>query len=308
MNNTQCFEKVDSDNAYKYVFIVATILCIITTVPGFYSVVWFEKFGSDKRRTVFNKLLSSMCYVGMFANVFVQGLFVLRFVYGPLPNIVCFWLCLSKRVTINFGFLVLDSISVVRYIFIFWLKNPAAFNDEFWHVFITLSCILMSFGFQVIRATIPGNQLVEYSLCTGDDPTPYFFLPSFGRGYIESFSLILQISIYIKIGLYKKKARKRIGPETYWQHLKNAFLMDAEKQSLSSLAIDIVLAFVLAFGSVFIVLVNFKSCSDFLMNPKFIVVYHTYMLFPCISTLIFVVVCFVKNPSLRQTILRELTS
>jgi len=186
------------------------------------------------------------------------------------------------------------------------LKNPAAFKDEYWHVFISAWCVLMSFTFQVLRATIPGNQLVEYSLCTGDNPTPEFLLPSFGRGYVETFSLILQILIYIKIWYYKRQVRKTIGPPAYSSYLKNVFNTDLDNEMLTSLATNIALGLLLTSGSVLIVIVNFKSCQDFQLYPKFIVVYYTYLLYPCISICFFTAVWFIKNPVLRQTIFREL--
>jgi len=306
LNETQCFEAIDSQNVFKTVFILSTILCIILALAGFYSIIWFERFGSDKKRTVLNKLISSTCYVGMFANGFVQSLYAFRFAYGPLPPLLCFWLCLSKRTVINVAFLLLDSISILRYTFIFWLKNPAAFKDEFWCTYTNLLCILISFIFQVVRATIPGNHHVEYSMCTGEDPTQYFNMPSFGRGYVESFSLTLQILIYIKILLYKRRARTRIGPEGYASHLSNVFNTDLDNRSLSSLAMNIVLGLLLAFGSVFIVIVNFNSCSDFQKFPNYIVIYHTYMLRPCNSCAIIIGIWFFNNPALRQTIWREL--
>jgi len=203
---------------------------------------------------------------------------------------------------------MLDLISLIRYIFIYWLKNPAAFKDEFWCVFLNLWCILISISFQIVRATVPGNHLVEYSMCTGNDPTPFFYLPSFGRGYIESFSLIIQIIVYIKIWLYKIKARKAIGPQGYSSYLKNIFINDLDKQSLTGVAPDIALGLSIASGSVLIVVVNFKSCQDFQMFPKFLVVYYTYIFAPCIFSILFVVLWFMKNAELRETILRELKS
>jgi len=209
---------------------------------------------------------------------------------------------------ISVAFFILDSIALVRYIFIFWLKNPAAFKDEFWAVYINIWCLVISVLFQVLRAIIPGNQLVEYCLCTGEDPTPIILLPSFGRGYIESFSLIFQILIYAKIWFYKRKAKKVIGPQVYSSYLKNVFIVAMDKDVISSLATDIVAVLVLAFGSVFIMIVNFKNCEDFQLFPKFIVVYYTYMLYPCLSCVIITMVWFIKNPVLRHTIVQELKS
>lgn len=308
MNKTQCFENLDSENPFKVAFISSTMICIIFALPAFAAVIWFEKFGSDKKRTIINKLVSTMCYIAIFANVFVQGAFVARFTYGPLPPLPCFWICLAKRLFICTGLLIVDSISGIRYIFIFWLKNPAAFNDDFWHAFVSSWCLLMSFVFQMVRATIPGSQLIDYNICVGQDPTSVFLLPSVGKGLVEVSTLILQVIIYARIMMYKRKRGNLIGPQDFKSYLRHIFINNLDKQSLSSLATDIVAGIILAFGSAFVAVVNFKTCQDFLSYPKFVIVYHTYMLSPCLATLIGVFVIFLKNPILRQTLIRELQS
>ena len=305
MNSTQCFSSLDSHNPFKVVFIFASILCILVALPGFYSIIWFEQYGSDKKRTLINKLISSSCYAVIFCLVIVQGLYIGRFSYGPLPTKVCFLLTLAKRSVICCGFLISDVISMTRYVYIFCLKNPAAFEDDFWHAFSTLWCILMSVMFQVIRATVPGSQLVEYSLCTGEDPSSLFHLRSFGRGYVEILSLVIQMLIYIRICLFKRRMQQTIGPLSHSQHQNNIFISNLESESLTTFATNIIFVFVMAFGSVFIVIINFKSCEDFLSYPKFIVVYYMYTLYPCLSCCLVLLICFVRQGLLRQTIFRE---
>jgi hypothetical protein len=40
----------------------------------------------------------------------------------------------------------------MRYLFIFWLKNPAAFNDEFWGKFLNWSVVILSWISQVMTS------------------------------------------------------------------------------------------------------------------------------------------------------------
>jgi hypothetical protein len=62
-------------------------------------------------------------------------------------------------------------IAVVRYLFIFSVKNPATFQDEFWSFFINI--LVISFGFlsQVLFACLPGRQPLTFYFCTGDIPS-----------------------------------------------------------------------------------------------------------------------------------------
>jgi hypothetical protein len=52
------------------------------------------------------------------------------------------------------GMLFLDCIMVTRYTFIFWLKNPAAFQDEFWSLFINLWVVGFSWIAQLVFEVI----------------------------------------------------------------------------------------------------------------------------------------------------------
>jgi hypothetical protein len=55
-----------------------------------------------------------------------------RYLHGPLPVTVCRFNYFFKLVLTTQSILCLNSVMATRYIYIFWLKNPAAFHDEFW--------------------------------------------------------------------------------------------------------------------------------------------------------------------------------
>ncbi len=55
-----------------------------------------------------------------------------------------------------------------------------------------------------------------------------------------------------------------MGPRVFLSYVKNVFIVAMDKDTISSLAIDIVAVEVQAFGSVFIMIANFKNCKDFL--------------------------------------------
>ena len=47
----------------KVVSLVFSLLCLIIVPAVLYSLVWFDSFGSDKKRTFINRLFSSFCAV-----------------------------------------------------------------------------------------------------------------------------------------------------------------------------------------------------------------------------------------------------
>jgi hypothetical protein len=55
----------------------------------------------------------------------------------------------------------------VRYLYVFYLKNPHEFKDDFWHLFINLWVISVSFVSQFTFVQLPGKQPMNYYLCIG---------------------------------------------------------------------------------------------------------------------------------------------
>jgi hypothetical protein len=61
--------------------------------------------------------------------------------------------------------ILLFAMTFIRYIFIFWLKNPAAFHDDFWLLFINLWSILFGVVTQLPRALVPGVNFTKIAWC-----------------------------------------------------------------------------------------------------------------------------------------------
>jgi hypothetical protein len=91
---------------------------------------------------------------------------------------------------------------IFRYIFIFWLKNPAAFNDDFWSVFVNLWIFLFAWLSQIAVIFGPGRPYRNYYICTGRDPTLDEHLAeknlSFNLGF-KLFSILLHAIMGIRI-------------------------------------------------------------------------------------------------------------
>ena len=46
----------------KVIFVIVSIVGGFVLLPLVYSIIWFEQFGSDKKRTLINKFVSSVCW------------------------------------------------------------------------------------------------------------------------------------------------------------------------------------------------------------------------------------------------------
>jgi hypothetical protein len=78
------------ENTFARIFsLVFATTCVVVAPPLLYSVIWFEKFGSDKKRTLINKLVAMNCLNTILILTLVQLPEIVRFTYGPLPRIIC---------------------------------------------------------------------------------------------------------------------------------------------------------------------------------------------------------------------------
>jgi hypothetical protein len=137
--------------------LVALFLCII----------WFDQIRSDSKRIIIARLFCSGCWSSIGYLFLVHLIDLFRYIIGPLPEFVCFYHLVLKNAFSLQLLIILNLIVIFRYIFIFWLKNPAAFQDEFWHFFLVIWMKGFSFISQWVIAYFPGTQSLNYYVCLG---------------------------------------------------------------------------------------------------------------------------------------------
>ena len=148
-----------------------SISFVLLLVPLLVSIIWYEWYGSDQKRIFINKLVTSIALCFLTQLILIQIPEMLRYMTGPLPNWFCFWHYVLKNTIAIQEIVYFGIIALVRYLFIFSIKNPAIFQDEFWHFFITIQVVIFSFFSQLIFACLPGRQPLTYYFCTGEIPT-----------------------------------------------------------------------------------------------------------------------------------------
>jgi hypothetical protein len=181
------------------------ISCTLICTPLFYCIIWFEKFGSDKKRTLINKLLTMNCWNAMGYLIFVQTIEIFRFICGPLPLIICNVKNVLKFATMNSFILNTDAAIFANYAYIFWLKNPAAFHDEFWCQFISAWIHCASLLIMVALHMIDEFQIQTCFICSGKIATEK--LKTTTMGGIRSIliaSVLLHLVLRSRIFNYKK--------------------------------------------------------------------------------------------------------
>ena len=163
---------------------------------------------------------------------------------GPLPCIFCFMKTTIRSCYATQGFLYFNVILIIKYMFIFWLKNPAAFPDQFWLIFINVWIKGFSFIFNFVWFYTAEHQIINFYICTGKDPTKDLKKPLNIYNIVEISSILLQVVISLRIKFYKFSTMN----EQERSNFKSSFLFDVSKQSLATLSTNFlnVLAIVLA--------------------------------------------------------------
>ena len=147
--------------ASKFVILTAAAILIILNMGLLLGLIWYERYGSDNRRTLMNKLFSSLCWVGI-AHDLHSVLDFLRYLFGPNFSTLCAIQNFLKVTATSMFLLFYDSILLTKYVLVFKLKNPGAVNDDFWCRFINVWVCSASLLYDGTRYVLPGKMNFSY--------------------------------------------------------------------------------------------------------------------------------------------------
>jgi hypothetical protein len=268
-----------------------------------YGIIWFERHGSDQKRTLLNKLVSSFCWSCVEWFFIIQFFDMIRYVYGPLPAGLCLLENHLRFAIFTQQMLFTDGIILTRYIFIFCLKNPAAFNDDFWYLVINVWIVAFSFLSQIVSAMMPGRSTLYFYICSGKSPLRDEDIPpkvGLTQQLVTIVSILLHIYILVKIHLYSKKV-------TVSQSFRISFTkMSIFNNSLSDLTtcfVTVVLGLVVV---IFTWQANQIPVKNFNCYPNYLFEYFLRMVGPNIFWITLVSLYYFRNDKLRHSITSEL--
>jgi hypothetical protein len=213
-NNNQTMYPELNDNLYsglnefsssKIIGIISSAINIVFFTPLFYSIIWYEKYGSGIHRTLINQLVSSCCWLLIAFNLFVQIPVVVFSLIGAAPELTCTLTMMVQSVVTVQSNLLMIAISAVKYFYIFIIKSPSGVNDEFWCQLINISTTFFACLSQAVFLLWPGKFPFNYYVCTGTDPRLIkgttkvnIFLPlSFFTNIVVYIFVFVKIKIYV---------------------------------------------------------------------------------------------------------------
>ena len=134
-------EKLD-DELVLFIGIPFGLLLGFLNVLGSAGIIWHEKFGSDNKRIFLNKTVASLNWVSIAWFLLIQPTDMLLYFYKPLPYWYCNITYILRNSLILLSVIYTDLILIVKYIFIFWMKNPANFQDDFWSFIVNVWVVM----------------------------------------------------------------------------------------------------------------------------------------------------------------------
>ena len=293
------------ENRFSKIFLVSfAIIALPVVLVLSFSMIWYER--QSEKRTIVNKIVSLMCWTLIEFTVLVSIPDLPRYLFGPLPELTCWIHQIVKNGMVAKMLLLQTSLVVSRYACIFWLKNPAALDDEFWGKLIFIWTTLFGFGSQFVFIFLPGKHPVNYYVCVGKNPEdgqPHPIKFNISLYIVSTISLFIHLFCSLKIIIYKNKFKDRDLDEIRVQ--KNSLLKAIENQSLlDCTSISFNMALLAIFGMVVLKLgqVEPKDLNEF---PNYFLVYWIQLVNAPLMSISLFAMCYLRNENLRKSVFKE---
>lgn len=276
------FQVLMANNPTKILCLAFSLIGILFGPPFLYIIIWYEKFGSDQKRTLLNMYVSMYCWEWIKFVLLVQTIETARFLYGPLPHFVCYGQLVLKNSTINNALLYMDARILTRYIYIFRLKNPAAFKDDFWLLFSCLWIQSFTLLFEIVRQLLNEKLASSFYICLGIDSTNVKGSTR-GLGMIIQITTLLHIVIYLRILIYKIKGMTLPQQSKISYIIKKLFVDDFEIKSMTTYASHIFYISLLGISASLLIFSNGIPPKDLNIYPYNLIIYYRSFVAPILG-------------------------
>ena len=288
--------------------VIFSLLSSSIVVVFLYGIIWFERFGTDNKRTFINKLVSSQCWSLILYFAFCQTADTFVYIVGPYPELLCFFILVIKNSLKAQVLLFIDLSLFTQYFFIFWLKNPAAVNDDFWSRFSTIWTSGLTYIFYFTKYTLDSRKPLVFYTCSNTNPIEVFSKPFSFQAHFELFSILFCVAIKIKIRFFQKSNLLFEKMSQGSISNKKTILENISKNYLSSFRTNvIVLAIFLSF---ILVTMRLNKLSPIAVNeyPNYLYVYFFQLISPPSIGFTLVGMFYARNSFMRETLMHEITN
>ena len=176
-SNTDFFLALTQDGTLLGVCLTFAMFVSIILPVFLYSVIWYEKHSSDNKQTLLNKFETFVSWSGIEYLTFVQMAENVRYLVGPLPAYFCLFVRILRSTIFVELLVYLDLAVLTRYFYIFWIKNPAGFQDDFWAMFLNMMVKMFCLLSMIVWHLAITYQPLNFYICAGIDPTLAYLNP-----------------------------------------------------------------------------------------------------------------------------------
>ena len=112
------FNIIFEDRPLKNVGVISSLVVIVILFCLLSGIIWFERYGSDLRRILINRLVSCICWCLLQGMIFLWLADVVLYFYRPFPLWICYLQIIYRQAVILRLILLFDSIIITRYIYL----------------------------------------------------------------------------------------------------------------------------------------------------------------------------------------------
>jgi hypothetical protein len=201
ITNGNIFDGVYEMRTSKVIGIIISMINILIISPAMYYIIWYEKYEINGVRSLINQFASSGCWVTFVFNILILTTEVMMAFRTTNHESFCFvHLMIKNTLAIQYSSLA-SSMSIMKYLYIFVLKNPSGQYDDFWCIYINMNKALLITMSQFIYQFLPGRNPYSYYLCCGKNPSG---LGKTKINYTLYISILSLLFIYLYVLLKKK--------------------------------------------------------------------------------------------------------
>jgi len=284
------------DTLSKLLFTAVSICIHILSGVMCYGIIWYERFGTDYKRTLANKITALICWNGIFDIPIATLTNIAIYFFGPLNETHCFLSLVFRNFIKSNSLLFLNAIIISRYVSIFWLKNPASVDDDFWSAFIGFLTIIFSSVLNLSVYIFPQRHSVHYYACGDMDPNVDAHRSKTMNAQLEVLiCFALHFVILVKIKVYKCK-----------HGLANVNVNDTtDEDFVTDVAGNVFLIIFAGFYSILQIIVNSLTVSDANAYPNYLYVYAYQLWLFGLTRFVILTSFYVRHSSFRKKIWNE---
>lgn len=273
-------------------------------IPLFYLIGMYEK--NFHRKTLINQLIYYMMMNCFFGNIIFQSSNIILYLSGPLSKEFCYQLTMSFPTFTNEFLLLTDAVSITRYVFVFYLKNPTVLQEDFWARFILVWIVGFSIFSQVaIMVGSPGRDPNETFVCIGhisaelEEIEPKKNLPIF---FVAIFTITLHLITTLNCLGYHKMTNHHISDVT--TNIRSLTIANrvaiVEKSNLIYTIMSIVAALLMCFGMILPITINSMTLKALTSYPNFLLLYVFHLLLAPTINVTIIMMLVLKNENLLK--------